>query len=155
MIICTKIECHYLKNIDKKQISDFLSALKFLAQYSSQSQSSNFLKKSHKEIDWNNWKPKRNKKSNQRKNFWAPLHFALFSAIFEAKMDWKRVQSDFFGMLGFWIDVLDDLAKEYFFSFQNVVKIVIFLFWGLFSLYSSPWVPRGAGGGVSHLILPF
>ena len=45
--------------------------------------------------------------------------------------------------------------KNIFFSFQNVVKIVIFLFWGLFSLYSSPWVPRGAGGGVSHLILPF
>ena len=55
------------------------------------------------------------KNPSRGKIFRPPLHFALFSAIFEAKMDRKRVQSDFFGMLGFWIDVLDDLAKEYFF----------------------------------------
>ena len=143
MIICTKIECHYLKNIDKRQISDFLSALKFLAQYSSQSQSSNFLRKSHKEIDWNNWKPKRNKKSIQRKNFEAPLHFALFWG----KNGSKKGPINFFGILGFWTDVLDNLAKRIFFFLpkcgRNVVKIILFLLWGLFSLYSPPGYPGG------------
>ena len=135
MLIWPKTEIHYIKKIDEKQIPNLWSALKFLARYSSQSQNSNFLQKSHKGIDWNNWKPKRKKKSIHRQIHATSLHFALFLPFFRPKMDRKRARSGFFGIMGSWINVLDDVAKEWFFSFQNVVKTAIFLiFWWIYGL---------------------
>ena len=62
----------------KEQIPNFKSALKFSTRYSSQSQNVNFLRKSHKDKAWNDWKPKRNEKSIHRQIQAASLHFALF-----------------------------------------------------------------------------
>ena len=155
MLIWPKTEIHYIKKIDEKQIPNLWSALKFLARYSSQSQNSNFLQKSHKGILWNNWKPKR-KKNPSTDKFTQPLYILSFFCLFLGQK-WIEKGPDLI-FLECWDSELMSLMiwqKNIFFSFQNVVKIVIFLFWGLFSLYSSPWVPRGAGGGVSHLILPF
>ena len=135
MLIWPKTEIHYIKKIDEKQIPNLWSALKFLARYSSQSQNSNFLQKSHKGIYWNNWKPKRKKKSIHRQIHATSLHFVLFLPFFRPKMDRKRARSGFFGIMGSWINVLDDVAKEWFFSFQNVVKTAIFLiFWWRYGL---------------------
>ena len=155
MINSTKFKCHYLKNIDKKQISDFLSALKFLAQYSSQSQNSNFLQKSHEEMDWNNWKPKRNKKSIHRKIQAASLHFALFLPLFRPKMDQKRARSGLFGIIGAWINVLDDVDKEWFFSLPKCGGNSNFSDFLVLALNSHLGFPEGPGGGFFHLILCF
>ena len=62
-------------------------------------------------------------------------------------MDQKRVRYDFFGMLGFWIDVLDDLAKEYFFSskmWQKCGENSNISVLGAFFPYIAP--PRYPGG---------
>ena len=60
-------------------------------------------------------KTKEKQKIHPEEKFLGPPTFCPFFAIFEAKMDRKRARSEFFEMLGFRIDVLDDLAKEYFF----------------------------------------
>ena len=119
MLIWPKTEIHYIKKMNEKQSPNLWSALKFLAQYSSQSQNSIFLQKSHGEIDLNNWKPKRNKKSIHSQIQAASLHFALFLPLFRPKMDRKRARSGFFGIMGAWINVLDDVAKEWYFFFPK------------------------------------
>ena len=100
MMILVKYGNHYLKMAKKEQIPNFKSALKFSTRYSSQSQNVNFLRKSHKDKAWNDWKPKRNEKSIHRQIQAALLNFAPFFAFFKPKTDQKRAASDFFGILG-------------------------------------------------------
>ena len=151
MLIWPKTEIHYIKKIDEKQIPNLWSALKFLARYSSQSQNSNFLQKLYGEIDWNIWKPKRNKKSIQGKIQAASLHFALF----RPKMDQKRARSGLFGIIGAWINVLDDVDKEWFFSLPKCGGHSNFSDFLVLALNSHLGFPEGPGGGFFHLILTF
>ena len=155
MLIWPKTKIHYIKNIDEKQIPNIWSALKFLARYSSQSQNVNFLRKSHKDKAWNDWKPKRNEKSIHRQIQAASLHFALFLPLFRPKMDQKRARSGLFGIIGAWINVLDDVDKEWFFSLPKCGGNSNFSDFLVLALNSHLGFPEGSGGGFFHLILCF